>query len=194
VEAVGETATKPEVGDASMGDRRQTKAEWVQAALERYERPLIRYAARIAGNVELARDIVQDTFLRLCEAEQTKVDGHLAAWLYTVCRNRAFDVRKTEGRMDPLQDEQLDSLRSGGAEPGTLAARNQAYALALETLGTLPENQQEAIRLKFQDDMTYREISQVMGVSLGTVSNLIGTALAALRDQLGGKTDLAQEV
>jgi RNA polymerase sigma factor (sigma-70 family) len=194
VEAVGETATKPEVGDARMGDEPLTKAEWIRSALERYERPLIRYAARITGNVELARDVVQDAFLRLCEAEQTKVDGHVAAWLYTVCRNRAFDVRKTEARMDPLQDEQLDWLHSGGAEPGALAARNEAYTLALDALSTLPENQQEAIRLKFQDEMTYREISQVMGVSLGTVSHLITAALGSLHEQLRGNMDLAQEV
>lgn len=96
--------------------------------------------------------------------------------------------------MGSLQDEQLDSVRSECPEPSSAAGRNEAYALALEALGTLSENQQEAVRLKFQDGMTYREISQVMGVSLGTVSHLIGTALAALRDQLGGKIDLAQEV
>jgi RNA polymerase sigma-70 factor (ECF subfamily) len=194
VEAVGESATKPEAGDARMGDEPLTKAEWIRSALDRYERSLIRYAARLTGNIELARDVVQDTFLRLCEAEQANVDGHVAAWLYTVCRNRAFDVRKTEGRMDSLQDEQLDTLRSGGVEPGTIAARNEAYTLALGALSTLPENQQEAIRLKFQDEMTYREISQVMGVSLGTVSHLITAALGTLRDQLRGKIDLAQEV
>ena len=194
MEAVGGTANKREAGDARMDDEPLTTAEWVHAALERYERPLMRYAARITGNIELARDVVQDTFLRLCEAEQANVDGHLAAWLYTVCRNRAFDVRRTEERVDSLQDGQMESVRSECPEPSTLAARNEAYALALDALSTLPENQQEAVRLKFQDDMTYREISQVMGVSLGTVSYLITTALGALHDQLRGKEDLAQEV
>lgn len=177
-----------------MGDEPLTRADWVRAALERYERPLIRYAARITGNIEVAREVVQDTFLRLCEAEQAKIDGHVAAWLYTVCRNRAFDVRRTEERVDSLQDGQMESVRSECPEPSTLAARNEAYALALKALSTLPENQQEAFRLKFQDEMTYREISQIMGVSLGTVSHLITAALDALHGQLRGRADLAQEV
>ena len=77
-------------------------ANWIRQALERYEKPLIRYACRITGDLETARDVVQDAFLRLCQADRAKVDGHLAAWLYTVCRNRAYDVRRKEGRMDAL--------------------------------------------------------------------------------------------
>lgn len=177
-----------------MSDEPLAKADWVRAALDRYERPLIRYAARITGNVELARDVVQDTFLRLCEADRAKVDGHLAAWLYTVCRNRALDARKKEDRMDSLQEGQEDSVQGRESEPSTVAAGNETYSMVLEAVGTLPENQQEAFRLKFQDEMTYREISQVMGISLGMVSRLVAAALSDLREQLRGKIDLVQEV
>jgi RNA polymerase sigma factor (sigma-70 family) len=177
-----------------MRDEPIAKADWVRAALQQYERSLIRYAARITGNVELARDVVQDTFLRLCETDRVKVDGHLAAWLYTVCRNRALDVRKKEDRMDSLQDGHADSVQSGDPEPSAVAAGNETYGMVLEAVSTLPENQQEAFRLKFQDEMTYREISQVMGISLGMVSRLVATALSDLREQLRGKINLVQEV
>lgn len=177
-----------------MSDEPLARADWVKAALERYERPLIRYAARITGNVELARDVVQDTFLQLCEADRAKVDGHLAAWLYTVCRNRALDVRRKEDRMDSLPDGQADSVQSSDPEPSAIAAGNETYGMVLEAVSTLPENQQEAFRLKFQDEMTYREISQVMGISLGMVSRLVAGALSDLREQLRGKIDLVQEV
>ncbi len=71
---------------------RNSKAEWIKKALHRYERPLLRYAARITGNAEAARDVVQETFLRLCSAKREKVEDHLAAWLYTVARNHALNV------------------------------------------------------------------------------------------------------
>ncbi len=177
-----------------MADEPLTKTEFVLAALARYERPLIRYAARITGDIELARDVVQDTFLRLCKADRAKVDGHLAAWLYTVCRNRALDVRRKEGRMGSLQEGQAESIQSNAPEPSTVAAVNEEYGLVLEALGALPENQQEAFRLKFQGEMTYREIGEVMGISLGTVSHLVGVALDSLRERLRGKINLAQEV
>lgn len=164
-----------------MSDEPLTEADWVRASVERYEAPLIGYAVRITGNIESARDVVQDTFLRLCTANRAKVDGHQAAWLYTVCRNRALDVRKKEARMGALSNAQTEAYANGGAGPGEAAARNETRSIVIEALGTLPEDQQEAFRLKFQDQLSYREISQVMGKSLGTVSKLITAALNTVR-------------
>ena len=65
--------------------------EWIRGALERYESPLLRYACRLTGNLEQARDVVQDSFVRLCRADRSKVEDHLAAWLFTVCRRRALE-------------------------------------------------------------------------------------------------------
>ena len=175
--------------------RNTPDADWVGAALERYERPLVRYAARITGDVESARDVVQDTFLRLCRANRAKVDGRVAAWLYTVCRNRALDVRKKERRMQPLtRDEQAEAAPDPGAGPRAAAERVETRALVLAAVDGLPVDQQEAFRLKFQDELTYREISQVMGKSLGGVSNLIAAALGAVREHLHARTDLLEEV
>lgn len=177
-----------------MGDEPLTKAEWVREALERYEQPLIRHAYRITGDVERARDVVQDTFLKLCTANRADVEERLAGWLFTVCRNRALDVRKKEGRMGLLKDAQAVADPDESGRPSEVAARNEAHALVLEALEKLPEDQREAFRLKFQDHMTYREIGQVMGKSLGTVSRLLTAALNSIRLQLRAGMDLAQEI
>ena len=68
--------------------------EWVQAALRRHEAPLILYAAKICGSTDRARDAVQDTFLELCAADRRALEPHLAQWLFTVCRNKALDLRR----------------------------------------------------------------------------------------------------
>lgn len=169
-------------------------AGWIRDALEQYERPLLRYVSRITGNIETAREVVQDAFLRLCQADRAKVDGHLAAWLYTVCRNRAYDVREKEGRMDALTEGRADRRPSSDPGPGAVAERHEALARVLDVLAELPGETQEAFRLKFEDELTYREISHVMGVSLGKVSSLIATALDTMRQRLQGEHDLAQEV
>ena len=171
-----------------------SKDAWVGAALERYERPLLHYAARITGNADMARDVVQDTFLKLCAADPAEVDAHLAPWLYTVCRNRALDVRKKEGRMTMLQQGQAEAYPNGGLGPSALAARNETHTMVLAVLDTLPHKHQEAFRLKFYDGLTYREIGRVMDVSLGTVNNLVTAALMAIRERLRSEMDLAQEV
>jgi len=169
------------------------RTDWVRSALERYEQPLLRYAVRFTGDMDQARDVVQDTFLRLCQAERAKVDGHLAAWLYTVCRNRALDVRKKEDRMNPVDTAQIESVDSGGPGPAAVAERHETRSLVLEALDGLSDEHREAFRLKFEDDLTYREISQVMGVSLGKVSNLMAAALDTVRRRLRAGDHLGQE-
>ena len=171
-----------------------TKADWVRMALERYEQPLLRYAARITGDVEGARDVVQFTFMRLWEADRARVDGHLTGWLYTVCRNRARDVRRKERRMNPLDDSQAAVYPSPNPGPDVAAEKNETHAMVMAVIDGLSESQQEAFRLRFDDDLTYREIAEIMGVSLGKVSNLVTTALDALRTRLRAENGLTQEV
>src|SRR5262245_31996004 len=85
----------------------ETKSTWIAEALNRHEKHLVRYATSILGDLERAREVVQDTFLRLCKEDPARIGSHLAQWLFTVCRNLAFDVRKKETRMSPLTDPDM---------------------------------------------------------------------------------------
>src|SRR5437899_2147052 len=93
------------------------KAEWIRSVLERYEGPLTRYAAQITGSVERARDVVQDTFLKLCGQEPDQVESYLDEWLFTVCRNRALDVQRKENRMTAMADEEWGHCSSSDLPP-----------------------------------------------------------------------------
>ena len=169
------------------------RVEWVKSNLERFEGPLIRYACRITGNVDQARDVVQDTFLALCAAERSRVEGHEAAWLYTVCRNRALDVYRKERRMISLTETRAEAQSALEPPPSALAEREDAQSHIMQAVGTLPKNQQDVIRLKFQDAMSYKEISQVTGLSVSNVGYLIHTAIKTVRLQLAAQTDLMDE-
>src|SRR5262245_25564774 len=83
-----------------------SRLERIRAAIEAHQGRLIGYAARITGDLESARDVVQDTFLRLCQQDLDEIADHLPAWLFRVCRNRALDVRKKEGPLQPFDDTQ----------------------------------------------------------------------------------------
>ncbi len=96
------------------------KAEWIRSALDRYEKPLLRFAGRIIGNSEAARDVVQETFLRLCKANPAKIDGRLAPWLFTVTRNGALNIRKQEGSMRLLKEGEAELLQSPHPSPGVV--------------------------------------------------------------------------
>ena len=175
-----------------MSDESAAHARWIGEALRHFECPLVRYALRFTGNVEHARDIVQDTFLKLCSQDRARLDGHMAQWLYTVCRNRALDVRKKERRMEALDQDVAEAQPAHGPAPSVRAEVREEHALALEAVDALPEAQQEAFRLKFEHGLTYREIGAVMDMPLSTVSYTITQALGTLRARL--RTALGTEI
>jgi len=166
---------------------------WVRTALDRYEGPLIRYAARITGDLEQARDVVQDTFLRLCKAERARLEDHVGEWLFTVCRNRALDVVRKERRMSQLTEAQETQVASSDPSPSAVAERREAAGRVVRQLETLSNNQQEVIRLRFQNGMSYKEISRITGHSVSNVGFLIHTAIKNLRQRLLTESDLVQE-
>ena len=66
--------------------------------LRRFELPLVQYAARIIGDRDRARDVVQETFVQLQRSKREQLDHAPAKWLFTVCRNRALNVCRKERR------------------------------------------------------------------------------------------------
>lgn len=172
--------------DPDVDEQRDHRTAWVQDALRRFAGPLTRYAARITGDAERARDVVQDTFVRLWAADPARLNGKLAEWLFTVCRRRALDVSRKERRMTTLDEIELDATASAEPAPDAQAAQREGEGEALRLLATLPPNQQEVIRLKFQNGLSYQEISGVTGLSVSNVGYLIHMGLKTLRERMRG--------
>lgn len=157
---------------------------WIKCILDRYEEPLLRYALRFTRDSEKARDVVQETFLRLCkERLQNDMADHLAAWLFTVCKNIAIDGCRKEQRMTTVSSENLQHPLVSGAEPGSLAEQQEEAGRLIEHLNQLPETEREVIRLKFEQGLTYREISQVTNHSVSYVGVLLHQGIKKLRQQ-----------
>ena len=163
---------------------RTPDSSWVPSVLAEFEQPLTRYAAHITGDAERAREVVQDTFLKLLHQKPAQIRDHLAQWLYTVCRNRALDVLRKERRMTGISNAQLQLQAHSGPEVSTTMEKEEQLADVLDILGTLPANQQEVIRLKFQADLSYLEISQVTSLSVSNVGFLIHTGLKTIREKV----------
>lgn len=158
---------------------------WLREVIARWEGPLVRYAARVAGDLDLGRDVVQETFLRLCREERSVVGTHLARWLFTVCRSRALDVRRKESRMSLALD--LDERTSPGeVAPDELLERRETTGRLMSLLEQLPDNQQAVILLKFQNELSYREIADITGHSVSNVGFLLHTGIKRLREMMKG--------
>jgi len=167
-----------------MSGEESQHAEWVRAAVDRFSGLLLRYAQLITGDIERARDVVQDTFLRLCDETPERIEPRLAQWLYTVCRNRALDIQRKQRKTKSLEQAEMDSQVSPDLSPAAQVERNDTHNEMLDLLARLPKNQIEVVRLKFQHGLSYREISTVTGLSESNVGFLIHTALKTLRQQM----------
>ena len=158
---------------------------WIAQALDRYEKPLLRYAAWLLDERDRARDVVQEVFLRLCQQSPEKVRDHLAEWLFKVCRNLAFDVRERESRRRKLDETQIITASEIVAEYGRAPMEDkQLLRQILGMIETLPPNQREVVFLKFHEGFSYKEISQLTGLSISNVGFLIHSAVHSIRDRV----------
>jgi RNA polymerase sigma-70 factor (ECF subfamily) len=149
--------------------------------------PLLRYAARLLGDSDRARDVVQDTFVKLMAQEPEVINGHTVEWLFTVCRHRALDVLRKENRMKRFDEGQVERLSTEGAHPGRELERAETSAAILQLIDGLPANQQEVVRLKFQNGFSYKEISRITELSVSNVGFLIHTAVRRLRTEFAAQ-------
>lgn len=149
-------------------------------AIADFEAPLLRFARTfVSGH---AGDVVQDTFERLLGEDRPKVEGHLRAWLFTVCRNRAIELRRRSDRAFSLaEDDEMTSPDSG--PEGAALEKEQRRALR-ETLDTLPERQREVVTLRFAGGLSYQEIAEVTKLSVGNVGFILHTALKTMRARM----------
>ncbi len=174
--------------------------------LDRYERPLIRYASSMLGDLDSARDVVQEAFIKVAQGEMPVTGGqsrngsdpaearesHMEAWLFTVVRNRALDHLRKHSRIIPMALP--DNRPCTALGPAAALEQRENADSIFDLLDALSPNQREVIRLKFQNDLSYREIADVTKLSVTNIGFLIHTGLkklrALLREQPSADFDL----
>lgn len=157
------------------------RSDWFQDVVERFESRLVGYAARLTNDVERARDVVQETFMKLLHQDRAVVEPRLKEWLFRVCRNRALDVRGKETRMQPLDVERVRTETCPAPTPPAAMEHSEVTRELFGMVSRLPEKQQEVLRLKFQEGLSYKEISRVTDHSVSYVGVLIHNALSNIR-------------
>lgn len=153
-----------------------SRKEWFKTMIAHYEQRLVRYTRRITGNHESARDVVQEAYLRLWKLDDG-VPENITAWLFHVCRNQALDILRRDKKMIQITADEMTKVPENAlAEPGESSL--------IQELKRLPDNQQEVIRLKFQEGLSYREISDVTGLSVSNVGFLLHAGIKCLRERM----------
>lgn len=147
------------------------------------------YAIRLTGQNAWADDLVQETYLRYLQSQSEIQPGAQRAWLYRTARNLFIDQFRREKRTKKVKDvmksdflPQLAQKRT--AEPHHALEQQESFGEVFDAVDTLPARQREVIMLKFQQGLSYEEISQITGDTKTTIGWLLHEAITKLRKKL----------
>lgn len=162
------------------------------------EAGLFRFLAARVRDSHAARDLVQEV---LAKAFRSRADYDesrpFRTWIFAIARNACIDFLRQRLR-DPLSaiapnapsaPFDLDSLASHATpDPGEHAERQELIRVVREELRRLPDNRRAALEMKMLEGLTYREVSQALGVPLGTVAYWVREAVETISRRLEEKT------
>ena len=166
----------------------------LRSAMSDFEIPLTKYAVSILGDLEQAREVVQDTFLKLYKQDPEKVRQKVKSWLFTVCRNHCYDLIKRNRRTSNLEEDEISYIASSEDNPfqviSFLEGReeiDEKIKILYSLIEELPSRQREVMRLKFQANLSYKEIAETIGISSSNVGFVMHSALKKLREDMKEK-------
>lgn len=151
------------------------------------ESPLLAYALRLVPDREAAEDIVQEAFMKL-HAHFNEVKEP-RRWLYRTTHNLALNHRRDNARTVPLEPRNPDDdAPLDPADPLPLPdeqiARMEGIGLVRLSMNSLEERDRELLRMKFHENLSYRQISERTGLTTGNVGYLLHHALKTVADEL----------
>jgi len=159
-----------------------------------------RFVRRMIGDGQEAEDIVQDTLLALyLNLNRIEPVEKLRPYVFRIARNRCYDLLRRGGRyeevsMDADQDDDVRVRVSFEiADERATPPEEVAHWLLLQievrdAMDSLPELQRQTLMLFAEENMTYNEIAEVMGVSIGTIKSRLFHAKKNLRARLKPET------
>jgi RNA polymerase sigma factor (sigma-70 family) len=162
--------------------------ETIEELFAALESSLLSYALRLTGGREVAEDLVQEAFMKL-HTNFTEV-REPRRWLYRTVHNLALNHRRDSAKIIqlPSQSDAGDAPAADAADPQPLPdeqiARLEGIGLVRLSLETLDARNQQLIRLKFIEDLSYQEISERTGLKIGHVGYLLHHALKAIATEL----------
>ena len=142
----------------------------------------------LMGNVEDAEDVTQEAYLRAFQYSDGFRGGDARAWVLTIVRNTAYKWLSKNRAHEPAQfDEERHTTDTQSSNPEQLAIQAADAQLLERALGELPVRFREILVLRDLEGLSYREISNVMNIPIGTVMSRLSRARqrlgVAIRDQ-----------
>lgn len=151
--------------------------------IQQYSKPLIRYATGILKDTEAAKDIVQDCFLKVLPFPLSEIK--IPGWFYREVRNRSIDLWRHRRKIEGLSPETEENLRSEHPDPLEGLETQEGVAAMVKRLKALPARDQEVLRLKYAEGLSYEQIGVALGLTATNVGYILCQAVKSLRQSAG---------
>lgn len=166
----------------------------LMAVVAHYQSPLLRYVGQMLGRIDHeAEDIVQEAFVRLHRQVTGHGSGsvkHLTTWLFRVTHNLTIDVLRQRSRRKRVPETTIDpvvlSEEQAADELDALGEvlRQEARQVALRELAQLDDQQRQVVLLRVIQEMTLRQVAEVVGISVSMVNYRLNQGLTELAQRL----------
>lgn len=152
--------------------------------LKKYKDTIINVAYRFVQNYPEAEEIAQEVFLKIYHSAKTyKPKAKLSTWVYRITANLSLNYLRSKKHSPPVPLEETLEI-PGSITPEENFVKKELIRRVREALNSLPENQKLAIILKKYENLSYEEISKIIGCSISAVDSLIQRAKQNLKRKL----------
>jgi len=163
--------------------------EAFESLVKKYQRPLLNFIARYLGDRTMAEDLTQEVFLRIYRAApRYQAKTKVSTWIFHIAYNQALTEigrrKKRRNLWQALYRKREEASEERLAEP---LERYEKTEEIMAVLGCLPENQKAALLLRINENLSYREIADILGVSVQSVESLLFRARTNLKRNLDKK-------
>jgi len=150
--------------------------------LAEFWRPVLTFSTRLLHDGEAADDVAQETFLRVWINRGDIQPDQLRAYIFRVARNLVVD----ETRKRRVRERATDSagIAMTTPRPDQVVERDEQHEAIQHAVDALPPKRREAFILAYLHELTYKEVADVLGISVSTVKNHVAAALLDLRRTL----------
>lgn len=165
--------------------------------VRRHGGSLLGYLMRMCGNREQAEDFFQETFKRVHEKAHTLRSEHFNSWLFTIATRVAISGLRRGNRLKVVSLNQQFDCNDGGSEPPSeiavadsrhnpaeQAIKAEEVQQVRQAVASLPAKQRAVLILAYYQELSYREVADILGCSIGTVKTHMYRALKALAQRL----------
>lgn len=145
---------------------------------------LLRYAERLLRDDILAQDAVQVTFIKYIKSSTKKIKNH-RAWLFKILRNHCFNIlRKQKKNAEITLDESNMHTAKHSDSPDKNLISEETSKIVRRSINALKPRHKDVVILKLEHDKTYKEIAQILDLTVTNVGFILHSAMNELKNNL----------